>query len=116
MRAAGVNLRLRIDHGTGMNQGSGCCRQRLLPELRHAGKVQIGLIGDDAGATRAGQCLKLRADNHARGLGHRQLTLVLGVAEKAELPGLGAFQRRQAINQQIRIAMQFAAQRFNNGT
>jgi len=82
---------------------AGGWRQRvtLLPNLRDPGKVQVGLIDQNSGAALAGLRFERASNNDAGGLGAGEFALVLGVAEKAQLLGVGCFKRRQSSDWQV---------------
>ena len=115
----GVNGGLRVDHGRRVNGWrvllGARSTQSGAPELGQAGKVQIRLVGNDAGAPTQGGFLEQRPYDNAGRLGAGKLLLVAGVADEADLARAGGLQRRQAGNWLIAVPMQFAAQRGDDG-
>ena len=87
----------------------------LLPKLRYPGKVQIGVVSNDAVTARLGCSLHLRANDDAASLRAGQLLLVLGMAEKTQVLWLRAFKRSQSFNQSLSIAKELTFQRCNDG-
>ena len=86
MRARGIDHRVRVDDGAGMDAPA----RRPAPwcffhSWVSAREVQVGLGRDDAVAARQRRLAHGRRHDHAAGPRGRQLLLVLGVAQEAQL-------------------------------
>ena len=93
-----MNMGLRVYHGTRVNVRLILVTGVLgfFPELGQPCKVQIRLICQDTGAASHSLSTQLRAHNDTSGLGTDELLLVLGMAEKAQLPNRSRFKWRNS--------------------
>ena len=87
--------------------------RRLVEQGQRAGKIQIGVLGNQAGDL---QTLHGLGNQNGTGFGVFDLGCVLGIGQKRELPGGGVFHPGHAQDIQFAIARQLAPQRFGNLT
>jgi len=81
----------------------------LTPQLRQFGKVVIGVVRHNAGASGCGLGLESGRDNHTRRLRAGQLRLVLWVVEKTQRIGLCSVKGREALYFEVGVAHQTTA-------
>jgi hypothetical protein len=102
----------RVDPRTRMHACSridATCRAEVgIQQLGDAGEVQIGITHADV---RAGEIFAVgrRHDDHTRTAAGENAA-VLRVRQKGDVSRAGAVERRHLLDQQVGVAMQFAAQ------
>ena len=116
---ADVHLGLLVDHGAGVYPAAAPRGIVALPfamatppELGQLGVIQIGVWDNNRGAARQSRVPHRRRNNHARRLAIRQCCCVTGVTQKTNLVGLGAIQGGKALDLNLGISQQFAANGF----
>ena len=109
-------MSLGVDHRARMDVRPRRPLASTLPELGHAGKVEVGIVGHDAGTAGRGLDLHLGADDDAAGARVGQLLTVFGIAEKAQvLRRCADSSGARAWISSIGIAMQLAPELLDDG-
>ena len=112
----GVDFGLGVNHRTGMHTGRHGGLGLAPPPLGKAGKVMVGVIGHNAGATLAGQGLQGGGYDHRGRAGLGEERLVLGMTQKAQALVIGVLQRGETGDAKAGLPNQLATQGLDDLT
>jgi hypothetical protein len=87
-----------------------------LPQLREAREIKVGVSRENERPARGRGLSHGRCNDHAGGLGGRQLLLVFGMAQEAERIGLCILERRKPLDGQRRVPVKLAPKGADNGS
>ncbi len=113
-RGSRIDVSLRIDDGARVDTRRAIPISMFAPQLRKSREVEVGIVGNDASATRPRPHFGGNRHDDAPSPSVRQTSPIARMAQKCDLGRTSRLKRRDAVDFEIRVAMQFTSQRTDN--